>query len=215
MQAAILNLDADFFITPPYYGRFYRDPEAVSYSSYHSISSFWLQPEDFIKKLSLTNRIRGATMKEDNQSYLYIKNMVDKKIVEPNKFTIVNFDAHHDAYVHWDEHWFRSVEGTFHNYDNMIAPFYRNWVAEIVWVTPSYLNKEDIKKQFKNMKVDLTDTSAIIHISPYTKVCLKIVSWDNFIADFDWKYFCFITNPDMSKITPEMITYINKYIARY
>ena len=213
MLDAILNLDMDFFMSPPYFGRFYGSSEPTSFSSYYSTCQAWTTPEAFIKKLDLKHRIHGETMRDDNQSYYYIKTLIDKGEVEPHKFTIVNFDAHHDMYIHWDENWFRSTSGSAHNYDNMVMPFIREWIDEIIWVVPDCV---DIKSQFDNMKVDFSDNQAIIHLSPHTQLCLKIVKFSDFNAElYNWKYFCLIQNPELSKATPESIAALSKYISRY
>ena len=154
-------------------------------------------------------------MRDDNQSFLYIKNLIDAKVLEPKKFTIVNFDSHHDAYVHWEENWFRSVDGRFHNYDNMIAPFIQDWVTEIFWVYPDYFTDDMLKSHFRNMNVTYTmQSSVIVNISPTFKITIKPIKWSNYNPDFfNWKYFNLIINPEMSKATSKMIEDIAKYVS--
>ncbi len=214
MLQAVLNLDMDFFTNPPYFGRFYGKTNAESYSTFHATSSLWLSTEDFIKKTNLTHRIRGAKMRNDNQSFLYIKKMIDEKVLEPKKFTIVNFDSHHDAYVHWDEHWYRSVDGAFHNYDNMIAPFIHDWVDEIIWITPDYMTDDMFKLQFSNMNTTTSGDVTIIHISSHLKIRIRRIKWSDYNPDsFNWKYMNLITNPEMSKANPKMIEEISQFVS--
>lgn len=214
MVDAILNLDMDFFTSPPYFGRFYGKPEAVSYSSFHATSSIWLDPKDFVAKLGLGHRIRGQKMREDNQSFLYIQSMLTAKVVEPKKFTIVNFDSHHDCFIHWDEHWFRSMEGALHNYDNMVAPFLHDWVDEIVWVTPGYMTDDMYREQFRDMNVTFQDDVAIIHISQSLKARVRRVRWSDYNKEsFKWRYFNLIINPEMSKATPQMIESLSAFVS--
>lgn len=213
---AVLNLDMDFFTSPPYFGRFYGETKATSFSTFHATSKLWIDSKDFLNKMDFKHRIRGATMRNDNQSYLYIKSMIDQNVLVPNNFTIVNFDSHHDCYIHWDENWYRSVEGKFHGYDNMVAPFINKWVSEIIWVTPDYMTDDMFREQFKYMSVNYINNDVIVNISDSLRIRIKRLKWSDYQSTFfDYKYFCLIMNPEMSKSNPKMISDISKYVSEF
>ena len=117
------------------------------------------------------------------------------------QFDIVHFDAHHDMYRWGSKEYFQDKHGlsNYHPFETMIAPLKMEWVDNIIWVHPDYVNPNvpDFKDLYPNSNI-------------------TCVQW----SDWNWNnhnmvYLSVVTNPDMSIINQGMIEDFSKIIQSW
>jgi hypothetical protein len=207
-------IDLDFFTQPFFHGEYYIERDSFSRSDFFATAKQWIMPETFVERLKLVPT-RGCTVKDDNQPFFYWKQMIAEGYLTPKKFTIVNFDAHHDLYLKYNHDYYKSL-GIYNNYDNMMAPFVHDWVDEIIWVTPDYYTGDTIRQHFSMMNVNINREYVTIHVSQDYDIKIKVLRWAQFVpADYTPRYLSMILNSSMGVSDSRLVQTISKYVWQF
>ena len=151
-----------------------------------------MRTDEFVSTLPMASQyVRGCIVKEDNQPLFYWDKLIQSKWMEPKMFDIIHFDAHHDMYIWHEADYYRDKEGlaNYHPFEAMLAPLQMEWVNNIIWVHPDYVEPQ------------LPDISLL-----YPNANIKAIQW----SDWNWNnhemwYLSVVTNPDMGIMNQGMI----------
>jgi hypothetical protein len=199
MKEAVLVLDMDFFTKPVYAGSFYEKRDFLNPIDFKGTAKNWMTLDDFLYKMNFLYKIRGSSVGRDHESIYFIQRMIDVHYLFPKKFEIVMLDAHHDSYMYHDKKHYDSCPITeFRDWDWLLGAFKFQWVNEVTWVYPDYLEPKET-----------------LHPEAFTDINVTInpVKWSHFKPNtYDWKYFNLVLNKDMAVYNDKMLKGILQHI---
>ena len=196
---AVLNIDLDFFTTPPYFGSGFGEKDFRSFSNYQPKTTNWLSVEDFLKKLNLKQIVRGCSVLETKQLVFYWQKLIDEKYLIPGEFAYVNASAHCNTYCFVPKGYYDYlVPSRYNAFDANIYLFRNEWPSKFEWITPDDFSGEILAQHFVNQRMRSSPKGNIIKldISKYFDVEMHYSRWrETDLSEYNWKYISIVMSP--------------------
>lgn len=206
---ALLHLDMGFFSTPWFYGNYYGKQDYISETDHRAKVKKWLSIEDWLEKMNIEDRYRGALFAESKQALLYWINYFNRHPDEKGKITLIHMSAHHNAYNYVSADYYLDKElSRFKSFEYIIGAMREKLFSKVVWITPDYFTQDDLNKQFDDCvhavygrnyyKMDFF-TEGRDKSKDFT-FNINIAPWDNFNSIYDIGYFTVALNKNITMV---------------
>lgn len=215
MKDAVLNVDMTFFTNKAYKGAGYITQDWNSYSDFQSEAQKWLSIHDFIMKCNLERR-RGSYVFENKQLLYNIQRIIKDEYI--SKFDFVHMSAHHDIFSWYPLNHYRvHALHDYQNFDYNIALFKEKWIHRLIWIVPSWFTQDDITEQF-SFRQEISksnENTYICHFVEGISIEIKVVKFDEWLCNYNWKYINVVMNKKISKFDPNYLEELKKYISTW